>query len=94
MATLAGWEKGALLGECDANAVPASPINTIEEMFDDPQVKSRGMQLSLDDGHGTALPSVRAPIALSKTPLSYERPSPRLGEHTAEILREIGEDSE
>lgn len=94
VATLAGWEKGALLGECDANAVPASPINTIEEMFDDPQVKSRGMQLSLDDGHGTALPSVRAPIALSKTPLSYERPSPRLGEHTAEILHEIGEDSE
>ncbi len=94
VATLAGWEKAELLGKFDANAVPASPINTIEEMFDDPQVKARGMQLSLDDGHGTALPSVRAPIALSQTPLSYERPSPRLGEHTAEILREIGDDSE
>ncbi len=94
VATLAGWDKAELLGKCDANAVPASPINTIEEMFDDPQVKARGMQLSLDDGQGTALPSVRAPIALSETPLSYERPSPRLGEHTAEILREIGDDSE
>lgn len=94
VATLAGWEKAELLGKFDANAVPASPINTIEEMFDDPQVKARGMQLSLDDGHGTTLPSVRAPIALSQTPLSYERPSPRLGEHTAEILREIGDDSE
>ncbi|WP_336067927.1 CaiB/BaiF CoA-transferase family protein [Nitratireductor rhodophyticola] len=94
VATLAGWEKGELLGKFDANAVPASPINTIEEMFDDPQVKARGMQLSLGDGHGTALPSVRAPINLSQTPLAYERPSPRLGEHTAEILCEIGEDSE
>lgn len=94
VATLAGWDKAELLGKCDANAVPASPINTIEEMFDDPQVKARGMQLSLNDGQGTALPSVRAPIALSETPLSYERPSPRLGEHTAEILREIGDDSE
>ncbi|WP_349367202.1 MAG: CaiB/BaiF CoA-transferase family protein [Nitratireductor rhodophyticola] len=94
VATLAGWDKAELLGKCDANAVPASPINTIEEMFDDPQVKARGMQLSLDDGHGAALPSVRAPINLSQTPLAYERPSPRLGEHTAEILCEIGEDSE
>ncbi|WP_367718544.1 CaiB/BaiF CoA-transferase family protein [Nitratireductor sp. GISD-1A_MAKvit] len=94
VSTLANWEKADLLGKCDANAVPASPINTIEEMFDDPQVKARGMQLSLDDGHGTALPSVRSPINLSQTPLAFERPSPRLGEHTAEILREIGEDSE
>ncbi|MHA7881682.1 CaiB/BaiF CoA transferase family protein [Nitratireductor rhodophyticola] len=94
VATLAGWEKAELLSKCDANAVPASPINTIEEMFADPQVQARGMQLSLDDGHGTALPSVRSPINLSQTPLAFERPSPRLGEHTAEILREIGEDSE
>ncbi|WP_404934756.1 CaiB/BaiF CoA transferase family protein [Nitratireductor sp. L15S-10] len=94
VATLASWEKAELLGKFDANAVPASPINTIEEMFNDPQVKARGMQLTLDDGHGAALPSVRSPINLSQTPLAYERPSPRLGEHTAEILREIGEDSE
>ncbi|SEB40529.1 Crotonobetainyl-CoA:carnitine CoA-transferase CaiB [Nitratireductor aquibiodomus] len=94
VATLAGWDKAELLAKCDANAVPASPINTIEEMFADPQVKARGMQLSLGDGHGTALPSVRSPINLSQTPLAFERPSPRLGEHTAEILREIGDDNE
>ncbi|MCR4266085.1 CaiB/BaiF CoA-transferase family protein [Nitratireductor sp. ZSWI3] len=89
---LAGWEKAPLLAACDANAVPASPINTIGEMFADPQTVARGMQMTLDDGHGNALPSVRAPMLMSATPPIYERPSPRLGEHTAEILREIGED--
>ena len=50
---------------------------------------ARGMRLDLDDGHGNTLPSVRAPMVMSETPLVYERPSPRLGEHTAEILAEL-----
>ena len=73
----------------EAAGVPASPINTIGEMFADPQTIARGMRLDLDDGHGNALPSVRAPMVMSETPLAYERPSPRLGEHTAEILAEL-----
>jgi crotonobetainyl-CoA:carnitine CoA-transferase CaiB-like acyl-CoA transferase len=47
------------------------------------------MRLDLDDGHGNLLPSVRAPMVMSGTPLTYERPSPRLGEHTQEILAEL-----
>ena len=47
------------------------------------------MRLDLDDGHGNTLPSVRAPMLMSETPLAYQRPSPRLGEHTAEILAEL-----
>jgi crotonobetainyl-CoA:carnitine CoA-transferase CaiB-like acyl-CoA transferase len=69
--------------------VPASPINTIGEMFADPQVMARGMRMDLDDGHGNRLPSVRSPMLMSETPLAYERPSPRLGEHTEEILAEL-----
>ncbi|WP_265518154.1 CaiB/BaiF CoA transferase family protein [Nitratireductor luteus] len=92
VACLADWEKAELLGLLDANAVPASPINNIEETFNDPQTLARGMKLELDDGHGTVLPSVRAPMAFSGTPLAYERPSPRLGEHTNEILAELEED--
>ena len=82
-------ERAPLLAKLDAAGVPASPINTIGEMFADPQAIARGMRMDLDDGHGNMLPSVRAPMVMSQTPLAYERPSPRLGEHTAEILAEL-----
>ena len=86
---LAGWDRDPLLERLEAANVPASPINNIAEMFADPQTRARKMRLDLDDGHGNALPSVRAPMLMSGTPLRYDRPSPRLGEHTAEILAEL-----
>ncbi len=91
VAALAGWTKAELLPLLDAAAVPASPINDIAEMFADPQTIARGMKIDLDDGHGTRLPSVRAPMLMSATPPVYDRPSPRLGEHTDEILAELAE---
>jgi crotonobetainyl-CoA:carnitine CoA-transferase CaiB-like acyl-CoA transferase len=87
---LAESEKSALLGKLEAANVPASPINTIEEMFADPQTIARSMRFDLRDSQGTSLPAVRSPIVLPAAPLVYERPSPRLGEHTAEVLAEIG----
>ena len=69
--------------------MPAGPINSIAETFDDPQVKARGMRVDLADRDGNRIPSVRTPIVFSETPLAYERPSPRLGEHTDEILAEL-----
>ncbi|MDG4894109.1 CaiB/BaiF CoA-transferase family protein [Mesorhizobium sp. WSM4976] len=87
--TLAAWDRDPLLAKLEAAGVPASPINTIGQMFADPQTIARGMRLDLDDGHGNRLPSVRAPMVMSGTPLVYERPSPRLGEHTQEILAEL-----
>ncbi|TIP97176.1 MAG: CoA transferase, partial [Mesorhizobium sp.] len=83
------FDRDPLLAKLEAASVPASPINTIGEMFADPQTIARGMRLELDDGHGNLLPSVRAPMVMSATPLVYERPSPRLGEHTKEILAEL-----
>ncbi|UCI28928.1 CaiB/BaiF CoA transferase family protein [Mesorhizobium sp. B2-8-5] len=87
--TLAAFDRDPLLAKLEAAGVPASPINTIGQMFADPQTIARGMRLDLDDGHGNRLPSVRAPMVMSGTPLVYERPSPRLGEHTDEILAEL-----
>ena len=89
VAALAGFEREALLALLEKAGVPASPINNIGQAFADPQAIARGMRMDLDDGHGNALPSVRAPMVMSETPLAYQKPSPRLGEHTAEILAEL-----
>lgn len=86
---LKDFDREPLLVDLEKAGVPASPINTIGQMFADPQAIARGMRLDLDDGRGNTLPSVRAPMFMSETPLTYERPSPRLGEHTAEILAEL-----
>ena len=85
------WQKADLLKACEDNAVPAGAINTIEEMFADPQVKARGLRVDLPDAAGTMIPGVRTPVVLSETPLRYERPSPRLGEHNDEVLAELVE---
>jgi crotonobetainyl-CoA:carnitine CoA-transferase CaiB-like acyl-CoA transferase len=60
-------------------------------MFADPQIQARGLKIDLRDAAGTLIPSVRTPVVLSQTPLTYERPSPRLGEHQEEVLAELAE---
>lgn len=87
--TLSNWDRDKLLAELERAAVPASPINDIAQMFADPQVLARGMRMDLEDSQGNVLPSVRAPMLMSATPLRYDRPSPRLGEHTDEVLAEL-----
>ncbi|MEQ1406475.1 CaiB/BaiF CoA-transferase family protein [Neorhizobium sp. Rsf11] len=83
------WKKAHLLAACGENAIPAGPINSIAEMFDDPQVKARGLRIDLEAADGTVIAGVRNPIVLSETPLAYHRPSPALGEHTADVLAEL-----
>lgn len=83
------FERAVLLEKCEDNAVPAGPINSIGEMFDDPQIKARGMRIELDDGYGTKIPGVASPIRMSETPPTHSRPSPRLGEHNDEVREEL-----
>lgn len=83
------WSRQTLLEACEEHGIPAGPINAISQMFDDPQVVARSLRLDLEDGHGTTIPGVRNPIVLSRTPLRYDRPSPRLNEHRDEILAEL-----
>ncbi len=82
-----------LLAKLEAVQVPAGPINNLEQVFNDPQVKHRGMQLSLksDAAKAGTIPGVRTPIVLDGAPMASDKPSPLLGQHTQEILREIGE---
>ncbi|MXN43954.1 CoA transferase [Shinella kummerowiae] len=85
----AGITKADLLDACEREGVPAGPINSIAETFDDPQVKARGLRVDLPDAEGNLIPGVRTPIVFSGTPLAYIRPSPRLGEHTAAVMAEL-----
>ena len=82
-----------LLQKLEAAGVPAGPINDLAQVFADPQVIYRGMRIDLPSAaaEGGTIPGVRTPIMLDGAPMAAERSSPRLGEHTAEILREIGE---
>jgi len=85
--------RAALLQKLEAAGVPAGPINDIEQVFSDPHVIHRGMRLDLENpaAKGGRIPGVRTPIMIDGAAMASERPSPQLGEHTAEILREIGE---
>src|SRR6202042_344051 len=83
----------ALLEKHEAAGVPAGPINEFEQGFSHPQVVAGGMKTE-GPSAGAAdgkIPGVRTPITLDGAPMAAEQPSPRLGEHTQEILREIGE---
>ena len=78
-ATLRGWQRETLLQHCKAHGVPAGPINQLDQLFADPQVQARGLQLNLD-----GIASVRSPFIFSDAELALETPSPRLGEHQAD----------
>jgi crotonobetainyl-CoA:carnitine CoA-transferase CaiB-like acyl-CoA transferase len=79
------WTRDVLLTALEKDIVPAGPINSVADLFADAQFVARGMRI---DPQGT--PGVRTPIAMSDSGLSLGRRSPGLGEHEAEILREIG----
>jgi crotonobetainyl-CoA:carnitine CoA-transferase CaiB-like acyl-CoA transferase len=68
--------------------VPCGPINRLDQVFADPQVQARAMNLDLPHPIAGTVPQVRAPLRLSATPLTYTLPPPLLGEHTASVLRE------
>ena len=75
------------LGEA---GVPAGPINTLAEVFADPQVVHRGLRMDLPREGAAPVPSVRTPILLEKSQLAYRGASPRLGEHTVDVLSGLG----
>ena len=82
-----GWTRGDLLTALEREGVPAGPINTIAEVFDDPQVRHRRLRLDLPSAKaaGGSIPGVRTPLIIDGVAAAHEKPSPRLGEHGAEI---------
>jgi len=83
--------KGDWMAALEAVQVPCGPINNLAEVFDDPQVRARSMTVSLPhplSEHGLRV--VASPIKLSATPVQYRRSPPLLGQHTDEVLGELG----
>ncbi|WP_210495892.1 CaiB/BaiF CoA transferase family protein [Microvirga antarctica] len=82
------FTRDELLAALEAKGVPAGPINTVADVFADPHVIARGMRVDLpsEAAKGGAIPSVRSPIVMDGKPMVALRPSPRLGEHTHEVL--------
>jgi crotonobetainyl-CoA:carnitine CoA-transferase CaiB-like acyl-CoA transferase len=91
-AGLASRTRDEVLAGMEQRGVPAGPINTLADVFADPQVVHRQMRvdLPLPDGAAGTVPSVRTPIQFSGAELALRRAAPRLGEHTDEILAELG----
>ena len=72
----------------EAAGLPCGPVNTIDRVFDDPQVRHRGMKIAMEHPAGEA-PLIGSPLKLSDTPVSYRRPPPTLGQHTDEVLEQL-----
>ncbi|MGE0023665.1 MAG: CaiB/BaiF CoA transferase family protein [Hyphomicrobium sp.] len=83
--TTDGW-----LAKLTAAGVPCGPVNTLDAVFDDAQVKARGLRLDLPHTSAGTVPSVACPIRYAETPLAMTSGPPCLGEHTDAVLAELG----
>jgi crotonobetainyl-CoA:carnitine CoA-transferase CaiB-like acyl-CoA transferase len=81
--------KHAWLEALEAAGVPCGPINDLGEVFDDPHVAARGMQIDLPHPSGGPVRLVASPIKMSATPVEARVHPPMLGEHTAQVLRDV-----
>ena len=72
------------------NGIPTGPVRFVEELFDDPQIKANGL-VSQSEHRDAGTVTMMGPTAkFMGTPAEAARPSPALGEHTEEILLELG----
>nr|MDP2190307.1 CaiB/BaiF CoA-transferase family protein [Rhodoferax sp.] len=69
--------------------VPCGPINTLADVFADPQVQARGMKIEMTHPVAGIIPLVASPIRLSDTPVQYRSAPPQLGQDTHQVLREV-----
>ncbi|MCX7379035.1 MAG: CaiB/BaiF CoA-transferase family protein [Alphaproteobacteria bacterium] len=73
----------------EALKIGCGPINTLKQVFDDPHVKARGMEVQMKHSSGAEVTVIANPVRLSETPADYRIPPPLLGEHTSEVLQDL-----
>ncbi len=78
------------LSELEKHKIPCGPINTLDKVFSDPQVKAREMVVEVPHPTAGSVKLVASPMKLSDTPCRVDRHPPLLGEHTEEVLHELG----
>lgn len=81
-------DSGDWLRTLSANSIPSGPINDMQGVFEDPQIRARDMVVSMNSPGTGSVQLVGNPLKFSRTPVQYERPPPLLGEHNGEILTE------
>ncbi|MES2262646.1 MAG: CaiB/BaiF CoA-transferase family protein [Pseudomonadota bacterium] len=72
----------------EAAGVPCGPINRIDQVFDDPHVRARGLRIEMPHPEAGTVPLVASPMRLSASPVAYRMPPPALGQHTGQVLAE------
>ncbi|WP_229427290.1 CaiB/BaiF CoA transferase family protein [Massilia atriviolacea] len=77
------------IAKLEAVGVPCGPINDVGEVFENEQVKARGVAIEMDHPAAGKVKLVRSPMKLSLTPAQADLPPPMLGQHTEEVLREV-----
>ncbi|MFT5657579.1 MAG: crotonobetainyl-CoA:carnitine CoA-transferase CaiB-like acyl-CoA transferase [Gammaproteobacteria bacterium] len=77
------------LEQLNQKGIPCGPINNLDQVFADPQVQHREMQLELDHPTAGKVASVKNPINLSATPPAYDQSAPLLGQHTDQVLKQV-----
>ena len=85
-AIMRGRSKSAWVSVFEAAGVPCGPINNMQEVFENPQVRHRGLRVEIPHPAGS-VPTVASPMRFSETPVTYDVPPPMLGQHTDEILQ-------
>lgn len=89
----AGWERERLIAALDTAGVPCGAINSVADVFEDPQVKARGMLKYVPHPSGVDVPQVSSPMRFTDTPLQTQAAPPLLGQHSEDILAELGYDA-
>ena len=77
------------IGKLTQLGVPCGPLNDLKQVFNDPHVKARGVEIRIPHPRAGSIPALANPARLSATPPTYDRPPPLLGEHTREVLSTV-----
>ncbi|MGH1418396.1 MAG: CaiB/BaiF CoA transferase family protein [Hyphomicrobiaceae bacterium] len=86
---IAHMNRDQVLAIVQAAGVPCGPINTVQEVFADPNTKARGLEIEMTRDKGEVIRSVAFPARLSETPATYRRAPPKLGADTDDVLEQV-----